>query len=187
MDQVSHSQSGWKQAPVVQASNGVVCNPSQSASGVGAWCGRQEVVTVPGKEVADSDSWLHPQSGLIFHSQVAPLSDQPSWMDGSSHSSWDQSGGFSAHYPAWDPGGVVRAQNRCGQYGTMGQEWNPLAGPPDGVRPWFQGSPGWTGSGCGQNARLMVPEADAGWLIVVPNAGAGQVVKAGQGLGFYHG
>ncbi len=33
----------------------------------------------------------------------------------------------------------------------------------------------------------MVPEAGAGWPILVPNAGAGQVVEAGQGLEFYSG
>ncbi len=60
-------------------------------------------------------------------------------------------------------------------------------GPPEYVRPWFRGSSGWIGSGNDLDSRPMVPEADAGWPIVVPNAGAGQVMKAGQGLGFYHG
>ncbi len=49
MDRASHSQSGWKQAPVVQASNDAICSRSQSANGVGAWCGRHGVITAPGK------------------------------------------------------------------------------------------------------------------------------------------
>ncbi len=37
------------------------------------------------------------------------------------------------------------------------------------------------------NSRLMAPEADAGLPILVANAGAGQDMKAGHGLGFYRG
>ncbi len=87
MDQASHSQPGWEQTPVSPVSGYVTCSPSQNANGVGAWCGQCEVITAPGKEVTDSDPWPHLHSGLVFHSQMAPLNDQPGWMDYSSHSS----------------------------------------------------------------------------------------------------
>ncbi len=81
----------------------VVGSPSQSANGVGTWSGQHMGVVAPGKEDTDSNSWLHLHSGLILHSQMAPLNDQPGWMDYSSHGSWDQSGGLSVHHSAWDP------------------------------------------------------------------------------------
>ncbi len=117
--------------------------PQPKCKWCGAWCGRHGVITVPGKEDADSDSWLHLHSGLIFHSQVAPLNDQPGWMDCSSHSGWDQSGGLSAHHSAWDPGGLFRpgqthhgpiagrqsfipvTQNLYSQNGIISQDWYP--------------------------------------------------------------
>ncbi len=79
------------------------------------------------------------------------------------------------------------AQNQCSQHGAFNQEWYPTVGPSDDARPMVQGSPRWTAWGYDLSVRLARPEAGAGWPIVVPNAGAGQVVKAGHGLGFYHG
>ncbi len=109
MDLAGHGRPGWEQIPVSRASDYAACSPSQSANGVGAvGCGQHEVVIAPGEEGTDSDPRPYSHSGLVFHSQMVPLNDQLGWMDYSSHGSWDQSGGLSAHHLAWDPGGLVR-------------------------------------------------------------------------------
>ncbi len=70
---------------------------------------------------------------------------------------------------------------------AISQDWYSLVGPPDYTRPLFRGSPRWTTWAGDPSMRLAVPEAAAGLPMVVPNASAGQVVEAGQGLGFYGG
>ncbi len=86
------------------------------------------------------------------------------------------------------PGGPgLLPDTASGQNGTIGPRCYLLGGPPDYARPWTRGSPGWTTGAHNPCLRLTVPEAGAAWPIPVPNAGAGQVVEAGRGLGFYGG